>query len=347
MMGRLNYGEGCKAVGLVHPWLLVAGWVIAGGANQVCQGQNLVPNPSFEDYINCPHDYGSSYELDRWFMAYPNADLYNACDGNDTCGVPTNVAGYQEAATGDGYVGMLCYGGDSPDGFRELIGVRLEADLIPGTTYFASFKVSWTSGYPSLDLYTRYASNKLGIRLSTDSLFGDEWQPSPNWAHVYSDSIVTDSVGWTTLSGQFVADSSFRYLYLGNFFDNAHVQTIVVDPTCPDEYSYYYFDDVCLSTAPNNCPMATSTVEHIWYPEPSARYDPTAQGIVVLDLRPGTRYQAELFDIAGRILWQSVALAHSNELRYAVPLHLASNLVVLRLWDGREEHRFKLLTPNN
>jgi hypothetical protein len=310
-------------------------------------GQNIIPNPSFEEYTTCPNDYGESFELDRWFVAVTSPDLYNTCDGNDTCGVPRNFSGYQTAADGDGYIGMWCYSNDPPDGLRELIGVRLEQELVPGTTYYASFKVSWTSGYPNLDQYVRYASNKLGIRLRMDSLAGFDWFPMENIAQIYSDGIVTDSTDWTIISGQFVADAPYSYLYLGNFFDQAQVQVVVVDPNSPDEYSYYYFDDVCLSSDPGQCPMSTGLDNG------SVRYDLIAfvdlntQAIVVGGMRSNASYSVEIFDTMGRLLYQRAVDRGHSEWRFAIPSTVTTPFVVLRLRDEREEHRFKLLIPFN
>jgi len=77
--------------------------------------QNLVPNPSFEEYVNCPNDYGESFELRNWFIAISNPDYFHACDGyNDTCGVPINVWGFQQPASGDGYIGMITYSNAPP-----------------------------------------------------------------------------------------------------------------------------------------------------------------------------------------------------------------------------------------
>jgi hypothetical protein len=310
-------------------------------------GQNIIPNPSFEEYTECPHDYGQSLNLLNWFPAYGSPDLYNACDGNDTCGVPENVAGYQQAATGNGYIGMGCYSNDPPDGFRELLGVRLDQALVPGTTYYVSFKVSWTTGYPNPDLYVRYASNKLGIRLRMNSLVGLDWFPMENIAQMYSDSIVSDSLGWTVLSGHFVADAPYQYMYLGNFFAHAFVQTVVVDPNGPDEYSYYYFDDVCLSSDPGQCPTSTGLDNGSVRRDVGAFVDLSTRTILVNGMRSNASYSVELFDTMGRLLYQRAVDRGHSEWRFALPSTVTTPFVVLRLRDEREEHRFKLLIPLN
>lgn len=307
--------------------------------------QNLVPNPSFEEYFNCPSDYGEAFELKNWFIAISNPDYYHACDGyNDTCGVPMNSSGFQYAATGNGYIGMITYNNDPPYGFRELIGVKLITPLTPGVMYYCSFKASLANSYPNLDYWTRYATDKLGIRIREDSLLGPLWFPPDNIAQFASDSIVTDSSGWTLLSGSFVAQTSGQWLYLGNFFDHASVSTIVADPNCPDEYGYYYFDDVCLSLNPGECPLATSTSISSQFERPQAWVIPGSAQINLAGLFPGRSAFYELYDVQGRIL----AMGHLTS-DGTIALTSSDQLVILRLWDGSDEWRFKLpvlqLTP--
>ena len=318
--------------------------IAACALSTVLHGQNLVPNPSFEEYVNCPNEYGESDELTNWFTAIVNPDYFNVCDGpNDTCGVPSNFSGFQYPATGNGYIGMITYSNDPPYGFRELIGVRLTTPTVAGTNYYVSFKVSCTNGFPDLNNWTRYAANKLGIRIRQDSIVGAGWFPPDNVAQFASDSIVTDSAGWTLLSGSFVAQENAEWFYMGNFFDNASVSTIVVDPLCPDEYSYYFFDDVCLSMNPGECPMATATGETLDNIIPRAWVTPSAALIAISALSPGRLYQYQLVNTLGKLIAEGVVSAGDG-----IPLPTTDHLVVLRLWDGSEEWRFKLpvLKPN-
>ncbi|MFZ1694949.1 MAG: hypothetical protein WAT74_17260 [Flavobacteriales bacterium] len=308
-----------------------------------CEAQNLVPNPSFEEYFNCPNDYGESFELRNWFMAITNPDYYNACYtvSPDTCGVPLNFAGFQYPATGNGYIGMITYSNDPPYGFRELIGVKLSTPIVPGSTYYTSFKVSCTNGYPNPDHWTRYAANKLGISIRTDSLLDPFWFPPDNVAQFASDSIVTDTSGWTLLSGSFVSQISAQWLYLGNFFDHASVSVAVIDPDCPDESGYYYFDDVCLSLDPGECPMATSTGNLSGPVRPRVWVAPGSAQINLFGLPPGRISKYELYDALGRTLAQGQITSDGS-----IALARTDQLVVLRLWDGSGEWHYKLPVLN-
>ncbi|MFZ1694948.1 MAG: hypothetical protein WAT74_17255 [Flavobacteriales bacterium] len=311
--------------------------------SQHTRAQNLVPNPSFEEYFNCPNDYGESFELRNRFMANATPDYYNACytASEDTCGVPLNFAGFQYPASGNGYIGMVTYSNDPPYGFRELIGVRLTVPLAPGATYYTSFKVSCTNGYPNPDTWTRYAANKLCISIRADSLLDPLWFPPDNVAQFASDSVVMDTSGWTLLSGSFVAMSTAQWLYLGNFFDHASVTAVVIDPTCPDEYGYYYFDDVCLSLNPGECPFATGTGNLSPRDRPSAWVVPGGSRINLAGLIPGRNTEYELYDALGRALAQGQITTDGS-----IALPGTDQLVVLRLWDGSGEWHCKLPVLN-
>lgn len=63
--------------------------------------------------------------------------------------------------------------------------------------------------------------------------------PIDNNVSIYSNSIVLDSTNWIKISGSFIADSAYDYLIIGNFFTDSALTAI---------YSYYYLDQVTLST---------------------------------------------------------------------------------------------------
>src|SRR4051812_24988935 len=76
-----------------------------------CFGQNLIPNPSFEDTIGCPFTVGqpSSDELlhaPPWYTTTRGtSDYFNQCN-SAMVGVPNNYFGYQTAYSGVAYAGV-------------------------------------------------------------------------------------------------------------------------------------------------------------------------------------------------------------------------------------------------
>jgi hypothetical protein len=56
-------------------------------------------------------------------------------------------------------------------------------------------------------------------------------------------------VQWIKLSGSFIADSSYSRLVIGNFFDEIQTDTLIFGgPPFGGSLSYYYIDDVCVTT---------------------------------------------------------------------------------------------------
>lgn len=98
----------------------------------VANGQNLVPNYSFENYTSCPTATAQFNLATPWDMPAntggATTDFYNECNTTGTADVPLNVGGYQSAKTGIGYAGLYTYGA----GVREYMQVQLSSSLIAG-----------------------------------------------------------------------------------------------------------------------------------------------------------------------------------------------------------------------
>lgn len=213
----------------------------------LCFGQNLVPNPSFEDYAICPNSFSQISRATGWWSARPTADYFNICSPYYprpyTCvNVPSNSFGDRTPASGNGYAGVI--GKQGHDEHREHIGGELISSLQVGVRYYVSFKVS---AGPYDNFYQRCGINKLGMLFST--LKYDSISPSPicsNCAQVFTDSIITDTLNWTHIKGSFIADSSYSFIYIGRFNLNSLTDSLqLAGTTC---YAYYFIDDVCVST---------------------------------------------------------------------------------------------------
>lgn len=213
-------------------------------------GQNLVPNPSFEDTVSCPWNKSQISYATGWTNYSGSVDYYNSCAGGAFVSVPENVYGYQSATDGNAYAGIVTYAyNDTIYSSREVIGGQLLTSLTIGQKYFVSFKASFSPN----NFETGIAANKMGVLFSTAPYNpSNNRPPVNNFAHVYTDSIITDTINWTMISGSFVADSAYDYLSIGNFFENPSTDTIVFNSdTLNGCCSYYYIDDVRVSTDSN------------------------------------------------------------------------------------------------
>ena len=112
---------------------------------------------------------------------------------------------------------------------------------------YMSFFVSCGQCAPGWQIIS---TNKIGLRFSTiryDSICCPP--PLNNWAHLYTDSIISDTLNWTKISGSTIADSAYKYLGIGNFFDDNHTDTLIWGGApFGSSGAYYYIDDVCVST---------------------------------------------------------------------------------------------------
>ncbi len=204
---------------------------------------NLVPNPSFEIHT-CPNSIGEINHLANWKVYSNTPDLFSSCAIGTIVSVPNNFIGYQQAHSGNSYIGLWCYFTNTF--YREIVGVQLITPLSIGQKYFVKFDANFTISYNGTS--SDAAINKLGLKFSNTDYSINQNPPINNTADLISNGFITDTLNWTTVFGSFVADSAYNYLMLGNFFDDLHTPKIVYTGGTPDSNSYYYLDDICVST---------------------------------------------------------------------------------------------------
>ena len=208
---------------------------------------NLVSNPSFENFTSCPVSEDELYKAADWFACSASPDYFNSCDMSNYVSVPDNAWGYQFAGSGNAYGGFFSRVSTtiaSPN-YREYLGVNLLSSLSIGIKYFISFKTS-----PAFDSIEKVncATNKIGINFSVDSCYNPGLVTPSNNAIIFTNTIQYDTINWVRLTGSFVADSAYNFIIIGNFFDDNNTDTLILDGSLICNSSYYYIDDVCVST---------------------------------------------------------------------------------------------------
>ncbi|MBL0103688.1 MAG: hypothetical protein IPP51_07995 [Bacteroidetes bacterium] len=177
---------------------------------------NLVPNPSFEDFITCPSAFDQLDRVTNWSSFGGSPDYINECAnaGGSSVGVPQNTWGFQYAKDGKGYLFFGTYDIQSlPNNTREYVGVQLTQPLTIGNRYFVSAFVSRADSN-----YANGATNNIGFRF-TDQSYSKLMPFVPdNFAQINCDTIIYDQQNWVQLFGSFVSDTAFQYLIIGNFF---------------------------------------------------------------------------------------------------------------------------------
>ena len=126
-------------------FLIIAPLSFWRGAGGEVLAQNLVPNPSFESFTQCPTNSGQINFASDWINFAITPDYYNSCATNAGFSVPNNFAGYQQAANGNAYSGT--HNKELPNiNLREYIGIQLSDSLEIGKKYVVSFKASLSLG---------------------------------------------------------------------------------------------------------------------------------------------------------------------------------------------------------
>lgn len=232
---------------------------------------NLVPNPSFENYLNCPtewsqvpysNNYSSFLTVSSWSnpMKGSDPDYYNVCapatPAGKSASVPTNAFGSQLPRTGDAYMGINIFATDatSPPYYSEYIYCKLTQPLQADTVYYVSFYVSATFA-PSSEAH---ATDRIGAHFSDTIVYNDVDGSALTLSyHIRNDTgdLIDDTENWTKIRGRYTAKGGEEYMYIGCFHsENSPISFKQINPpnsnSADDTLSYYYIDDVYVSITP-------------------------------------------------------------------------------------------------
>ncbi|NAS11074.1 OmpA family protein [Flavobacteriaceae bacterium R33] len=214
-------------------------WVSDGSA------QNLVKNPSFEEYEKCPSSLGNfASDVAHWSTpTHGSTDYFNSC--SKAMGTPKNFNGEQPSDFGKGYAGLYLY---APDDYREYIQVALTETLKKGVSYELSF-------YVSLAERSDYAVKDFGVLFSRDELVVDI-KKTLSRMHLYRQqgnaynsmeigytNFYRDTKDWILVNTRFEAKGTENYMTIGNFQRNNRTRKFKTKRDAR-KGAYYYIDMV-------------------------------------------------------------------------------------------------------
>jgi gliding motility-associated-like protein len=204
---------------------------------------NLVPNPGFDEFDNCPVTGGNlmGYVKD-WYTAKPTPDYYNQCATGDV-GAPNNFYGFQFPKSGVAYMGAGTYSANNHISVPlEMFQVRLKEKLMAGKKYCVSFFVSPAEGTGYyFDCFDAYFSKTASI-YPGNIMDGTQVPQITN----VPGNIISDISNWSEITGSFIAEGDEEYLTLGCFKALSGIDTIKNDSPNPliTSNTYYYYEDV-------------------------------------------------------------------------------------------------------
>ena len=210
--------------------------------------QNLIPNSGFEEYTDCPNDYGQIGLALPWASASNGApDYFHACSSNPAIKVPNAgkwYYSYQPARSGKGYASIRYFYNIAIAPFSEHIYVPLKEPLQLGTSYFIRFFVSVDEASLSYHEY----SDCVGLAFTQNDPYrfvpdGENLKLEP--AIENRGTLLTDTVGWTSISGCYTAQGTEQFAVIGNFRSEA--ECMLYQPDLPGVWPsglYLYIEDV-------------------------------------------------------------------------------------------------------
>ncbi|MBP8824618.1 MAG: T9SS type A sorting domain-containing protein [Flavobacteriales bacterium] len=304
-----------------------------------CEAQNLVPNPGFEDTDSCTFGLGLGAVHD-WYSAYLTPDHLQSCQPYGAANsLPLNIATFQYPYEGGSCAGLITFDAHTGQEQREWLMVPLLNTLVPGQTYFCSFRTNAAFGGNGWNPINWLASNNLGMLFTTYDRqwnWGDPYPAALNQAHILYPQILSDTVGWTQVSSSFVADSAYTYLMIGNFFSNALTDTLHLAPDVPEwgRYSYTLVDAVCVSPDPDGCELSQS-IEAIGGAGPYVYPNPATDALVIGN---ATGSDAVVLDMLGRRVWSDrvnsdrypLGVGHWARGAYVLQVHGAPGVQVVK-----------------
>ncbi len=214
-------------------------------------GENLVNNPSFEDFNVCPKGIVGKPErklIPFWDVPSKGTpDYFNSCSKEDA-GVPENFAGKIYAHSGYGYCGLILrqnftndnkITGEKPVIYREYVQTELKSELVKGKKYKIKFWICNSSK-------SRFAVDAIGACITSEKIKSND-KELMNFIPVVENSVgkyLVNKDYWVAVEGIYEAKGGEKYLTIGNFNNNFSTNYIMQNGASDFNYAYYYLDDV-------------------------------------------------------------------------------------------------------
>lgn len=183
--------------------------------------QNLVLNPSFEEYYTLPYMYTTldSFFCTNWYNPVESTpDFFTPEAMIGEFGVPYNAFGKHLPFEGKCYIGMILM---ESNGYVEHISGTLSEKLEKGKKYNVKFYVK--SAGPS----SRFYAKNIGIKFSNVKYV----LPSHDWGFYKSmfknkkikadfsyNEFLTDTT-WQKIEGEYIANGEEEYFTIGIFYN--------------------------------------------------------------------------------------------------------------------------------
>ncbi|MFM2191249.1 MAG: hypothetical protein RLZZ118_206 [Bacteroidota bacterium] len=238
---------------LIKKYKLVIGVLLVFNFNNTKAQINLINDPSFEDTISTTNGL-THFSLLHWDNLDSNNSNFcptgylNMYSSNLAYLLPINQWCMQNPKSGNGIIGFDFVFVPTPQMYHRLIvRGKLKSKLIQGQTYCAKMFVNPAERFAryTQDGIAMYFDNgQLDTIVATDSS-GVYPFVQPQVSNPQG-NVITDTMGWTMVSGTFVANGTEEFITIGNFKTDANTDTAVILPSSNWLGSELLIDDVSL-----------------------------------------------------------------------------------------------------
>ncbi|MBI4929553.1 MAG: T9SS type A sorting domain-containing protein [Bacteroidetes bacterium] len=284
-------------------------------------GQNLVPNPSFEQFDTCPNNIAQLNHAIPWFNPSDNqnisgsSDYFNSCYNNYpnfyNADVPSNFIGNQNAKTGVAYAGFYVYGSYFPNA-KEYIEVKLNNSLQANKKYCIEF-------YVSLADSANFATDDVGVYFSIDTVKQDTipFTVINNIPQIVNPigNFLSDKINWTLISGEYTALGDEKFITIGSFKDDSLVNRVFVGGGDTSLYggtynsSYYYIDNVLITPCDSIGGISDFKIEDNIkvFPNPTS-------GLFNVQMSGLESVQMKIYNVYGECIYQQICTSAHQQI---------------------------------
>lgn len=294
--------------------------------------QNLVPNPSFELFSECPDtsSLGISAASDWYNPTGYSPDYFNSCDVRlfYSHGVPQNWYGYQTAKTGVAYAGTIAKYGSGDQ--REYIQAKLTDTLQVGKNYLVSFFVALADSSP-------YAVNNIGAYFSSAPVLSSNSNPLPYLPQI-SNNPQTNPLNlpntWIEVIDTLIAMGDEKYITIGNFNNDSSTDTTHIHNYSPthENSSYHYIDDVSVT-----CLDCTVGIKETLFKSLSIYPNPTSD-IINIDFNNSLAEKITLLNSFGNFMTTVSRSEFSNRNSFQLDVSRLPNGVYFIKIETKQEY---------
>ena len=233
--------------------ILVVAFFILGNTF-ILYSQNLIPNADFEEYYELPTNWGQWYKMNYWnnlnydstyFPLRSGSPDFFHMQGSGSVELPNITGSYINPKHGAGIAGLgVIFTTASDENYREYLNVKFNDTLMVGKHYYLILNIS--NGQFTGAACCGFGINSFGILFSTYQPVQLVDEPLSNLAPqlIISDTLYNEE--WQRFVFDFVADSLYEYLTLGNFKNDDSTYYQIFNGDSMENGAYYFIDSLYL-----------------------------------------------------------------------------------------------------